>query len=309
MIVLEYEKIVDAIVYSEVIDVMQDALVAQSRGECQTPMPMHMDVPSEDAEIHIKASYRDGGEHFGMKVASSFPNNRERGLSVGPGVMMLFSAETGEPAALLCDNGYLTDVRTAAVGALVVRELGREDQTVGMIGTGIQGRLQMRMLAEILTLETIFAYGLSPERRANYVLKMQELLPGVRVRACDSPAAVAQSARLIVTATPARSPLLWLADLLPGTHVNAVGSDGQGKAEHDPQILRAASLLLVDSRSQCRRLGELQYAPDLEEKAVEIGAFCREPVAYDARGLTFCDMTGLGIEDLAIATYCYEKLC
>ena len=309
MIVLGYQQIVDAVVFAEVIDVMRDALVAESRGDCQTPMPMHMDVPSQDAEIHIKASYRGGGEHFGMKVASGFPRNRERGLSVGPGLMMLFSAETGQPAALLSDDGYLTDVRTAAVGALVVRELGREDKTAGMIGTGIQGRLQMRMLAEILPLETIFAFGPSPERRADYVREMKELLPGIRVEACDSAVAVARSAQLIVSATPAREPLFQLDDLRPGSHVNAVGSDGVGKGEHDPEILRAASLLLVDSVAQCEQLGELQHAPELKSKAVEIGAFCQERVAYDAGGITFCDMTGLGSEDLAIARYCYGKLC
>jgi ornithine cyclodeaminase len=307
MIVIEREKILESVVFSEVIDSMRDALIAQGRGECDTPMPMHIDVSPENAEVHIKASYRHGGKYFGMKVASTFPNNLERGITVGPGAMMLFSAETGEPAALLCDNGYLTDVRTAAVGAMVAREIGRTDEAVGVIGTGIQGRFQVRMLAEITALERAFVYDVDPKRVRLYVKDMSESLPDLEVVVCKSPIEVVQNAKLIVTVTPARTPHFKLADISPGTHINAVGSDTPGKNEHDPEVLRATSLLLVDSLAQSQRLGELQHAPDASAKAIEIGNFCENHVEFDENGITFCDMTGLGVEDLAIAQYCYEK--
>jgi len=307
MIVIERERILESVVFSEVIDAMRDALIAQARGECDTPMPMHIGVPPEDAEVHIKASYRHGGKYFGMKVASTFPNNLERGITVGPGAMMLFSAETGEPAALLCDNGYLTDVRTAAVGAMVAREVGRTDKIVGVIGTGIQGRYQVRMLAEVTTLERAFVYDVDPKRVELYLKDMSESLPDLEVVVCESPVEVARSAKLVVTVTPARAPHFKLSDVAPGTHINAVGADSVGKNEHDPEVLRAASLLLVDSLAQSRRLGELQHAPDVSEKAIEIGTFCEHPVEFYRNGITFCDMTGLGVEDLAIAQYCCEK--
>ena len=307
MLVIDRERILASVVFSEVIDAMRDALVAQYLGQCETPMPMHIDVAPERAEVHIKASYRRGGGHFGMKVASTFPNNLQRGLTVGPGVMMLFSAETGEPAALLCDNGYLTDVRTAAVGALVARELGRRDRRVGIIGAGLQGRHQARMLAEVMPLEEILVHDIDPRRLDLYVADMARHLPHVRVEAGKTPAQIARAVKFIVTVTPARQPHFAAGDVQPGTHVNAVGADSVGKNEHDPNLLRRASLLLVDSLSQCLRLGELQHAPDCADKAVEIGRFCKEPVEFDRQGITVCDMTGLGVEDLAIAEYCYLK--
>ena len=126
---------------------MRGALIASGRGECDTPMPMHLDIAPEDAEVHMKSSYRRGGKYFALKVASTFPKNRERGLSTGNGMMLLCSAETGEPVAMLADEGHLTDVRTAAVSAMIARELGRRDTTLGILGTGIQARLQARMHA------------------------------------------------------------------------------------------------------------------------------------------------------------------
>ena len=110
-----------------VIDRMRDALIASSRGECDTPMPMHLDIAGRAAEVHMKSSYRRGGRYFALKIASTFPANLARGLPAGNGMMLLSSAETGEPVALLADAGHLTDVRTAAVSAMVARELGRRD--------------------------------------------------------------------------------------------------------------------------------------------------------------------------------------
>src|SRR5207253_9833275 len=143
---------------------MRDALIAFSRGECDTPMPMHLDIAPEQAEVHMKSSYRRGGKYFALKIACTFPRNPKRGLPTGNGMMLLSSAETGEPVALLADAGHLTDVRTAAVAAMVARELGRRDSTLGILGTGIQARLQAQMHAEVLPLEAVWIWGRTAER-------------------------------------------------------------------------------------------------------------------------------------------------
>lgn len=291
----------------EAIEVMHQALVAQAMGECDTPMPMHLDIGPERAEVHIKSSYRRGGEYFALKVASGFPNNLARGLPVGSGMMLLLSAETGQPVAVLADEGFLTDARTAAVAALVARELRRTDRVLGVLGSGIQARLQVQMHAEVLDLERIWVWGRTPERVQTYIDDMMRLQPGLAVSAASSPAEVAENARLVITATAAREPLLMADWLRPGTHISAVGSDSPGKQELDPAILERAALLLVDSRSQCERLGELQHAPRLAAGAVEAGRFLASPVDFDRRGVTVCDFTGLGVEDLYIARYVYER--
>jgi len=293
--IVELPQIRAVLNYREVIDRMRGALLA----DAITPMPMHLDIAAEDAEVHMKSSYRRGGRYFALKIASTFPNNRVRGLPTGNGMMLLCSAETGAPVALLADEGHLTDVRTAAVAAFIARELGRRDTTLGILGTGIQARLQARMHAAVLPLNRIVLWGRNPGRAAEAARDMAEIAD---VSLADSPAEVARQARLIVTVTAARAPLLFAADLHTGTHISAVGADGPGKQELDPEILRGADLLLADSIRQCERLGELQHAPDQVHRARE---FPREPLG--PVNLSVADFTGLGVEDLAIAEYVFER--
>lgn len=303
MRILELPGIRQTLIYSEVIDRMRDALVAQSRGECDTPMPMHLAVADQAAEVHIKSSYRRGGKYFALKVASTFPRNAARGLSTGNGMMLLASAETGKPVAMLADAGHLTDVRTAAVTAMTARELGRTDRTIGILGTGIQARLQARLHAEVLPLERIWLWGRTP-RRVEECARDLESIAEVLIAA--TPAEVAERTRLIVTATAARAPLLW--EVAASTHVSAVGSDADGKQELAPAILEAASLVLVDSQKQCEKLGELQHAPGGCNQVMEIGTYCESGVRPECFGVTVADFTGLGVEDLYIAEYCYERV-
>src|SRR5450432_1154588 len=139
--------------FAGIIDQMRDALIAYARGECEMPMPMHLEIGAQNAEVHLKSSYRRGGRYFALKIASTFPGNAARGLATGNGMMLLSSAETGEPEVFLADAGHLTDVRTAAVAAMTARELGRTDASIGILGTGTQARLQAQMHAAVLDLK------------------------------------------------------------------------------------------------------------------------------------------------------------
>ena len=138
--------------------------------------------------------------------------------------------------------------------------------------------------------------------------ELRELVPGIDVHAAGSPADVARHASLIITATASRRPLLRAGDLRPGTHVSAVGADSPGKQELDPAILRECALLFVDSLPQRERLGELQHALSESARAIELGDFCEAPRPFDRGGITVCDFTGLGIEDLFAAEECYSRL-
>lgn len=298
MKVIGLDEIRRAMTLPRAIAAMREAVVAQAMGECDTPMPMHLDLASAGGgEVHIKSSYRRGGRHVALKVAGSYA---ERPY----GSIALISAATGETVAYFDDGGYLTDLRTAAVAAMVARELGRSDAALGILGSGVQARLQAQLHAEVLPLERVHVWGRNPERAAACAADIARLLPHARVAVARSPAEVAAAATLIATATASRAPLLRAADVQPGSHLSAVGADSPGKQELDPELVRRAALLLVDSRAQCERLGELQHARAERDRAVEIGAFCGAPTAYDRSGITICDFTGLGAEDLFIAEAC-----
>ena len=151
-------------------------------------------------------------------------------------------------------------------------------------------------------------WGRNSERAAECRRDVAALLPGVEVTVARTPAAVAGESRLVVTATPSREPLLFARDIQPGTHISAVGADSPHKQELDPEILHRAALLLADSLRQCEKLGELQYAPAEWSRVLEIGAFCEHAPEWDRGGMSVCDFTGLGVEDLYIAEYCLRSL-
>ena len=307
MEVIDFAEIQRRLDYAAIIQLMRAALIAQSRGQCDTPMPMHLDILPEQGEVHMKSSYRADGDYFALKTATSFPNNLSRGLPVGSGMMLLSSAETGQPVAMLEDRGHLTDVRTAAVSALVSQAIGRTDSSLGILGTGIQARLQAQLHAQILDLKVVYVWGRTPDRVDACCDDIQRSLEGVRVESVSSPGELAEKTKLIVTVTAARTPLLASCDVRPGMHVSAVGADSIGKQELDAQILRRSDVLLVDSHVQCARLGELQHALDQQERALEIGQFLESGESADRDAISVCDFTGLGVEDLYIAEYCYSS--
>jgi ornithine cyclodeaminase len=149
------------------------------------------------------------------------------------------------------------------------------------------------MHAAILPLRRIVLWGRTPDRAETCRREIAASLPQVEVAIADSPADVARQTRLIVTATASRAPLLFATDLQPGTHISAVGADSPGKQELDPEIVRRAHPLWLDSPAQCARLGELQHIAEHERRA-------------DAP-YSLADFTGLGVEDLYIAEYVYEN--
>ena len=301
MKVVSQEEIRGSVSLPAAIAAMREAVIAQSRGQCDTPMPMHLDLATGGGgEVHIKSGYRKGGSRFALKVAGTY-------VKRAYGSIVLVSVETGETVAYFDDGGYLTDLRTAAVSAMVARELGRADTVLGILGTGVQARLQAELHAAVLKLSDVLVWGRNPDRAAACAREIAVILPGARVAAAPSPAEVAAGAKLIVTATASRARLLHAADVRPGTHISAVGADSPGKQELDPAILKRASLLLVDSLKQCERLGELQHALSEKPRAIEIGAFCAAASAYDRAGITVADFTGLGAEDLFIAELCFQS--
>jgi len=302
MRIVDEPRIRSAIGAAAAIDAMREAVIAYSRGELDTPMPMHLDLSSGGGgEVHIKSSYRRGGERYALKVAGTYATRPY-------GSIVLVSVATGETLAYFDDGGFLTDLRTAAVSALAARELGRRDESLAILGTGVQARLQASLHAGVLPLREVRIWGRDRAKADRCARDVAASLPGASVTVAASPAEAAASARLIVTATASRAPLLSAADLRPGTHVSAVGADSPGKQELDPEILRRATLLLVDSKTQCERLGELQHAKSETARAIELGWFCERPAPYDRSGITVADFTGLGAEDLYIAEACLRGL-
>jgi ectoine utilization protein EutC len=300
---------------TDAVDAVRRAFLADGLGRTAVPAVINLPIPSTHGEFHIKTAWVAGVDIIAVKVASGFYDNPALGLPSGSGLMALFSASTGLPAALLFDNGFLTDIRTGAAGAVAADYLARtEIDTVGVIGSGIQARHQLECLRVVRTFTRVVAWSPNRERLERFCAETQGHL-NVEVLAALSPEDVCHAADLLVTATPARAPLIAARWLRPGQHVTAVGSDSPGKQELEAACLRRADLVVVDRLAQCAAFGELAHALQaglLGER--DVWAQLGEVVAGHRQGrtsddqVTVCDLTGVGFQDTAIAALAWQRL-
>ena len=290
------------------VDAIREAFRADGDGRAHVPAVINLDVPARRGEFHVKTALIDGVPHVAVKIASGFYDNPARGLPSGSGLMAVFDAATGMPVAILLDNGFLTDIRTGAAGAIAAEMLAPPAfTTVGLLGSGLQARYQVRCLRTVRTFSRIVAWSPDRTRLDAYVADMRA--DGYDAAAMETPEAVCRAADVIVTATPAREPLVRAEWLRPGQHVTALGADSPGKQELDAACLARADLLVVDRLTQCAAFGELRHA--LDSGAVQPGrvhAELGEIVAGLKKGrtspdqITIADLTGVGFQDTAIAS-------
>jgi ornithine cyclodeaminase/alanine dehydrogenase-like protein (mu-crystallin family) len=308
--ILREADVRDVLDLAACIDSCERAFASYSTGGAELPSVIHLDVPEARGEIHVKAGHLHGSPYYAVKVASGFYTHEPAAID---GHVMVFDAVDGSLAAVLLDGGYITDLRTGAAGGVAARHLApAQVDVVAVIGTGAQAREQVAALAEVRPgFSEVRVWGRDPSKAAVRAEAMQaELGPRCRVTAVDEVDQAVEDANVVITCTAAREPLV-LADMLaPGAHVTAVGSDGAGKQELDPEILRRADLLVVDSRDQCLRLGELQHAEDQADRSLELGLICAglHPGRTDPAALTVCDLTGLGVQDVAAANVVMANL-
>lgn len=308
----EIRSVVD--VDADALAAVEDGFARLARGEVIVPPPMGIDVPEREAEVHVKSAYVRGLPGFAVKVACGFYSNAAAGVPVSSGLMMVLSAETGWPLALLLDNAYLTEVRTALAGALAAKYLARTRlKTVGVVGVGAQARFQLRALRLVRDFHEVVVYGRKPEAVRKYASEMSHAL-GVEVVSARDVAEVVRRSDLVVTATSSRQPLIHAGDLHEGLHVTAMGSDGPGKQELDPAVFARADLVVCDLRSQSERLGELQHAIAANTllaatPVLELGMLAAGLATGRRRDaeVTVCDLTGVGVQDTAIACYALER--
>jgi ornithine cyclodeaminase len=219
-------------------------------------------------------------------------------------MVCVFDATTGRLAALLFDNGYLTELRTGAAGALATDLLARREvRQLGIVGCGGQARYQLEAHLQVRRPQRVLAYCRTRENLDRYCREMSERFE-IDVVPADDLRSVVEACDVLVTTTPAREPLIRAGWVAPGAHVTAIGSDLPGKQELDPALLERADKVVADRLSQARTQGEIQHMVGGQVHA-ELG----ELVNGTKRGregddeITVADLTGVGVLDAAMANY------
>ena len=291
------------------IGVVEKAFAALASGAVVMPPILSMAIPQANGEVDVKTAYIPGFEGFAIKVSPGFFDNPKLGLPSLNGLMILFSATTGLVEALLLDNGYLTDVRTASAGAVAARWFAPANvATAGVMGTGVQARLQLQAAHLVRPFKEALVWGRDAAKAERCAADLAASL-GIPVRAESDAARLVELSQLVVTTTPAEEPVLRADWLHPGLHITAMGSDQAGKNEIDPAALAAADVYVADRVSQTELLGELRSAIAAGLWTGDTPPELGEIITGAAGGrtsedqVTICDLTGTGAQDTAIATY------
>lgn len=295
------------------VDVIERAFAALASGEVVMPPILSMELSQANGEVDVKTAYIPGFDGFAIKVSPGFFDNPKIGLPSLNGLMILFSAKTGLVEAVFLDNGYLTDIRTAAAGAVAARHLApSEVTTAGVIGTGVQARLQMQAAHLVRPFRRALVHGRDAAKAAACAADLAETL-GVEAEVTTDAKMLVQRSQLVVTTTPARNPVLMADWLHPELHITAMGSDQTEKNEIDPKALVAAELYVADRLSQCEVSGELEAlraagltlkdTPELGE--IITGAL---PGRTSESAVTIADLTGTGAQDTAIASHVFAAM-
>src|SRR5229473_1352842 len=312
MRVVPLEAFRDKIPFSVAIAAVERGFRALGRGEAALPDPMVLELREQQAEVHVKGAHLAGGRHIVLKVATGFYRNRARGLPSGDGMYLLLDADTGVPAVLLEEHGYLTDFRTAAV-ALTLKYLAPKDTREALlVGAGALARLTARAMLAQMPLARLTLWNRTRERAAGLA---KELGQAVETRIAPALESAVRDHRVIVTATASTTPLVMASWVGPGTHVTSVGTGSPEKIELEPALLARADKLVADRVFQTERYGNLHHAiaagvVTREKVYAELGdlAAGRLPGRESASEITVADLTGVGVQDAAIAQAVVEVL-
>jgi ornithine cyclodeaminase len=307
------EQIQKALNILTVLDRVEEGFVIYSKKEAVIPpvASLHLDHPP--GECHIKYGYTKEGKYYVVKIASGFFKNPSIGLPASNGLVLLFDRETGAPVCILLDEGYLTDIRTAAAGCIAAKYLAsKQVNCIGIVGTGAQAYFQLKLLQYATDCRRVLVWGREKQKAEQFCNHFD--LKEFQINVAKDLNHLTANCNLIVTTTSSNSPLLFSNQIHSGTHITAMGADDIGKQELDPNIFTKADRVIVDSRSQCALFGDTSYALKAgmikDNQIHELGEAILHPSLRrtSENQITIADLTGIAIQDLQIATTIFEAL-
>jgi ornithine cyclodeaminase len=263
------------------------------------------------AQTCVKSGYFQGNPYYVIKVASGGSPWENAGL------MQVYSQTNGRLKALLLDEGVLTELRTAAVGALAARLLAPKTiNRIGIVGTGVQARYQLGMLECVTECRDALVWGRSPQNVVKYCKEMRD--KGWRIESVEDADDLLQQCELIVTTTNAREPVLGTSGVAPlkGALITCIGSDTPGKIELDVSLVEKATLLVADNPPQSKERGEFQWVlaqgRNTLEQIMPLGRLCQskdfQQDPNDDKSFTIFDSSGVALQDCVVAQMVYEAL-
>ena len=310
--ILRIEDIKSALDSIDVISAMEEGFIQYSNGNSVVPPVGELLFNNPPGDVHIKYGYIKDDDYYVIKIASGFYENSKLGIPSGQGLMLLFNQKTGELVSILLDEGHLTDVRTAAAGALAAKYFSPSKiDKIGIVGTGVQAKLQLQFLQKTKPCRSILLWGRNKEKAEK--LKA-ELGSDFDISITEKCSELTSESDIIITTTPSEAPLVRAEDVRPGTLIIAVGSDTESKQELESQILHKADKVVADSIPQSQSRGEVFRAIKdgaiSHQKVIELGSAIQNKAfqRMDDEEIIVVDLTGVAVQDIMIASAVYSQI-
>lgn len=225
------------------------------------------------------------------------------------GLVLLYHARENRLLAIM-DAVHITAVRTGAGGGLAARYLARRDsRTVGVLGTGVQARMNLEALKiEFLGLRTVRVFSRNEANRAKFVREM-EAKTGLEVLPCERADEAVRNADIVITATNSPTPILQREWLAKGTCVLMMGI----KTEVHAGCFRGAKIVVddVDVATEDGKIAGAFASGDLHRDDIysDLASLVLEklPGRVDDDEITFFDSSGAAAQDLVCANHCYQR--
>ncbi|MBI3022945.1 MAG: ornithine cyclodeaminase family protein [Thaumarchaeota archaeon] len=303
ILVLSRTEVEQLLNMDDTIRTMEEVFAASSRREADSIGVLHIDASKFGGFWSVKPGYLVHKGYVGVKLGCGYPANSTKGIPTTLAAVLLSDATNGLPLAVL-DGVYITGVRTGATGGVAAKYLARkESSVVGVVGTGMQGRMQVLALKNLFKLKEVRAYDIDAGRLSAYVGEMEQRM-GVPVKSAISPEVAVRGADIVITVTPSKTPYVmddWIRD---GTHVNAFGADAHGKQELDKATYKRAKLVTDNVEVALEK--ELFERKDIYGELGELVTGAKRG-RENGKERTIFDSTGLGIQDVAAASLAFEK--
>ncbi|MBN1992817.1 MAG: ornithine cyclodeaminase family protein [Anaerolineae bacterium] len=315
MLLLNEDELRQIITIPETLDAVEAAFAALAENRMNVPGDFTLNLPAVNGEVQVKGTYLDEAPYYVIKVGSNFRDNPSINLPAQSGLMVVFDAATGFPAAVLFDNGYVTSMRAGAAGALTAIYLANPQlDHVAVIGSGQQAYIQIKSLKTVRNnIGLVSVWGRTPVKVDTYARRIVED-HDLNVEIASSIEEAVRRADLIITATASEEPLIRAEWLKPGVHIIAVGSDRPNKQELHPKVLQRADVIIVDQYEQCAAVGEIHHGLaagviSKDDVQGELGDLIigKIPGRTHPEQITVADLTGLDTQDSTVATLALEK--
>lgn len=309
MIYLNKEDILKSMTFDEMMDSIEEAYRIYESKKFNMPDRIHID--NNDLTALYMPCFLE--KSFGTKILTVAPNNAKLNKPVIDGVMLVNDIETGEIVCMM-DGKTLTAVRTGAVGGVGVRHTTSEDiQSVGLIGTGVQGFYQILYTCKARDIKDVYLYNRTKEKAISLKEELEKELENINIHVVESSRELVEKSELIITATTSNEAVIDNdKGLLKGKHIVAIGSYKPTMRELPDALFEIVDKVTIDTDFGKVESGDLSIPIEQNlirsEDIINMGEFLSDKGGFEAKGkTTLYKSVGMALFDMVVANNIYKK--